>query len=223
MRKPTTAELLEEARRAAVGPVKVAQPAWVMSYDRTTQTATVQVATAYQVKDPETGELIARMRPPIPNVPIAWTSSTTWDPAVGEWGLCIFADRSLDEWKATGNRAVEPADPRRFDISDAVFLPGALPAAAPLPSSAVAAGAVVFWDRGTSDIRIGDSAASKWVALADDVLARLNLLESAHNSHVHLYVTPAIPSAAGPTASTTAPVTPTVLDDIRSTKVKASG
>ena len=163
-RKPTTAQVQEMAAKTARGPVRVAAPAWVLSYDRVTQTATIQIAIAYQVQD-DAGEKLPRVRPPVANVPVQWSGSTTWDLEEGEWGTALICDRSIDEWKATGNQANVPRDPRRFDITDAVFLAGFVPPAAPLPSAAYAAGAVVLYDRGTGDVRLGDSTAIRAVVL----------------------------------------------------------
>ncbi len=46
--------------------------------------------------------------------------------AVGDTGIALFSERSLDVWKVQGG-TVDPQDPRRHDISDAVFLPGLYP------------------------------------------------------------------------------------------------
>jgi Phage protein Gp138 N-terminal domain len=46
---------------------------------------------------------------------------------VGDTGLCIFSDRSLDVWLAGGGGVVDPQDSRQHDISDAIFIPGLVP------------------------------------------------------------------------------------------------
>lgn len=51
--------------------------------------------------------------------------------AVGDTGLLIFSDRSLDVWLATGG-IVDPGDDRRHALSDAVFVPGLRPFSSPL-------------------------------------------------------------------------------------------
>jgi len=198
MRKPTQAQVQEQAQQAARGPVKVAQPAWVLSYDRATQTATIQIATAYKVRN-DAGELVARVRPPVANVPVQFCGSVTWDLEEGEWGMALIADRSLDEWKATASQSVDPRDPRRFDVTDAVFLAGVRPAADPLPARALPTGTapndeVVIWDRDKGGgIKLGDSTATKAVALDPDVQAQMAILETAILSAVSaaiLSVTP---------------------------------
>jgi len=176
MTAATPAEAARATTSAATGPVKVALPAWVQIYDRARQTAIVQIAIAYRVRDARTGALLPRMRPPTLPIPVIWPGGITWDLEEGEWGLCVFADRSIDEWAATGNQAITPADPRRFDVSDAIFIPGVKPPGDPLPSDAYASGAVVLWDRGTSDIRLGSSGAADFVALASRVNTEISRL-----------------------------------------------
>lgn len=48
--------------------------------------------------------------------------------AVGDTGLAVFTDRSIDVWSASaGVVPVDPVDTRRHDLSDAVFIPGLYP------------------------------------------------------------------------------------------------
>ena len=192
-KKPTATDATSAIAGAATGQVKVALPAWVMEYDRVQQRAMVQIAIRYKVN----GE--PRARSACVNVPVQWL-------------------RAIDEWKQAGSTDITPQDPRRWDISDAVFLPGVRPFADPLPSDAVASGAVVVWDRGTSDLRLGGSGATEWVALAQSVLARLNAIETAFNLHTHLYTPGALAAVqTGPSATAGS----TVIADIAATKVKA--
>jgi len=46
--------------------------------------------------------------------------------AVGDTGLIVFTERSIDAWSVSGG-IVDPADPRKHDLSDAIFLPGLYP------------------------------------------------------------------------------------------------
>jgi hypothetical protein len=47
----------------------------------------------------------------------------TFPVAVGDTGLIVFSEASLDKWLVSGG-TVDPADDRRHDLTDAVFLPG---------------------------------------------------------------------------------------------------
>ena len=174
--KPTGSDFMDRMGISARGPVKVSYPAEVISYDRATQTAVIQLAIPYCTSN--RGEVTQRSYPPIPGVPVQWLG-ITWDLDAGETGLAVICDRALDEWKATGLAGTTPADPRRFDVSDAVFLPGVSPSGVPLESDAYASDAVVLWDRGTSDIRLGSSGASDAVALSSLVEANDSTMKSA--------------------------------------------
>lgn len=46
--------------------------------------------------------------------------------AVGDVGNLHFAERSLDKWLVSGGQ-IDPADPRKHHIADAVFYPGLYP------------------------------------------------------------------------------------------------
>jgi hypothetical protein len=66
----------------------------------------------------------------VTNVPVIWP--TTEDGGLemplepGHTGTLIFAERSLDKWLVSGG-TVSPDDPRKFNLSDAQFIPGLRP------------------------------------------------------------------------------------------------
>lgn len=47
--------------------------------------------------------------------------------AVGDTGVALFCDRSLDAWAASMGDVVDPKDSRMHALSDAIFLPGLVP------------------------------------------------------------------------------------------------
>ena len=47
----------------------------------------------------------------------------------GDLGLAIFADRSLDSWMADDGSPTDPVLARLHNITDAIFVPGLVPAA----------------------------------------------------------------------------------------------
>lgn len=71
--------------------------------------------------------------PIIPNVlvsmPMGQDYSVKLPLAVGDTGLAIFTDRSLDNWAASQGGVVDPQDGRTHDLMDAVFIPGLVPTA----------------------------------------------------------------------------------------------
>jgi hypothetical protein len=74
--------------------------------------------------------------PVIQNIPVECPRGANWvfkpPYAVGDTGRAIFCERSLDAWKSGDGGAVDPNDPRRFDLSDAVFSPGLYPSSKPV-------------------------------------------------------------------------------------------
>lgn len=97
-------------------------PAVVTAYDY----GTVTVQPSVMHKD-DAGTLTKL--PLIYDVPVVLPRATngniTFPPAAGDCGLLIFTDHSLEVWKKTGLvKGIDPADTRKSDLTDAVYLPG---------------------------------------------------------------------------------------------------
>ena len=64
----------------------------------------------------------------MPNCPVLFPQgggySITFPLESGDPVKLSVAARSLDEWLTDGGTDVEPADPRRFDLEDAIVEPG---------------------------------------------------------------------------------------------------
>lgn len=209
---PNSADLLKAAVAAGTAAMHTALPGVVVSYDATKQTISAQVVIQSRYKQAD-GTLVAYTPPVISNIPVAFPSggswSITWPLAAGDPVVLVFAERSLDEWKATGNSESTPAHLRRFDLSDAIAIPGAQAPASPLEATAYDASAMVI----AGDlIKMGSSAASAWIALASLVDARLAAMVAAHNAHVHA-------TGVGPTATPTVPMA--AQASVASTKVRS--
>lgn len=176
-----------------------ALPGVVVSYDQVTQTISAQVVIQSRYKQAD-GTLVAYTPPVVSGIPVAFPAgagwSITWPLEAGDPVVLVFAERSLDEWKATGNSASTPRHLRRFDLSDAIAIPGAQAPASPLDATAVDATAMVI----AGDlIKMGSSAATAWIALASLVDARLAAVVAAFNAHVHA-------TGIGPTLVPTVPL-----------------
>lgn len=209
---PTFADVLQEALNARLANVHTSIPAVIHTYDQTTQTAQVRINIRFARR--EDGVLLRYSPPILSNVPVAWPSassySITYPLAAGDTGLLIFSERSLDEWKqAKQSDEVEPAMLRRFHLSDAVFLPQGRSPAEALGAEALASGALVV--RGT-EVRLGDSTATSFVALATLVATELNALRAELILHTH-------PTGIGPSGPAIG-IGPT-SGSVASTKVKA--
>ena len=70
------------------------------------------------------------------NVPVRFPRgggySVRYPIAVGDSGLAVISERSLDIWKLQGG-TVDPKDNRLHNLSDAVFFPGLYPTNDPIP------------------------------------------------------------------------------------------
>lgn len=126
MTSPTT---LTDAVRAAVlyqlNIVHTSFPGIIIDYDYTLQKATVQPALNKSYSDG-----VVSPMPILTNVPVIFPrsggASLTFPVNTGDTVLVVCSERSLDNWLNSGGQ-VTPADPRKFDLSDGVAIPGLFP------------------------------------------------------------------------------------------------
>lgn len=210
---PTEHEILLDAIRGQLAQVNTALPGTVVSYDSSDQTASVRLAVKFKRRDPDTGEIVAYSPPIISGAPVAFPGagaySITWDLTAGDSVLVVFASRSLDEWASVIAEQHEPQDVRRFDLSDAVVVPALRSPAAPIPAAGLAAGVMVIR---APEVRLGSSAATAFVALANLVLDRLTAIVTGYNTHTH-------PDSMGSTGPPTSLLS--VPASVASSKIKA--
>lgn len=173
---PSETDTLLAAIRAQLALVHTCLPGTIASYDEATQTATIAPAVKFKYRKAD-GTIENYAPPAIPKVPIAFPGgegwSITWPLAAGDPVTLVFAERSLDEWRTVRGSAHEARDVRRFDLTDAIAIPGGRSPADPLPAEGYDPAALVI--RGTL-IKLGSSAASDFVALSsltDAALAQL--------------------------------------------------
>lgn len=132
---------LNDAIRAAIeyrlNNLHTALPAAIISYDYTTQKASVQpllnkvwaAGTATTNNQDIANDLTTPM-PVLENVPVifprAGGASLTFPVVQGDTCLLLFIERSTDLWLTVGGQ-VSPDDNRKFDLSDAVAIMGLFP------------------------------------------------------------------------------------------------
>jgi hypothetical protein len=211
-------DLLAQLDAFIVGKINVALPAVIVTYDPARQLATVKPTISARAHDPETDALIPEALPAIANVPVVFPSgmggavSFTWPLVPGDPVLLVICDRSLDEYKSTGLSENVPADIRRFDLTDAVAVPGLRPNTTPISAAGWTATGPVLQG---ADIRLGSSAAVSPVALAPLVDAVVAALQVWLAAHTHSGVTTG-PGVSGPPA-----VPPPLAGSVAALKVKA--
>lgn len=125
-RNTTLQDLLTRFRESLLADLHTSLPGKVVKYDPSTQKADVQPLIKERYAD-ENGAMQARELPVIPAVPVQFPGAggyrITFPVNVGDTGLIVFSEASLDKWLVSGG-TVDPADDRRHDLTDAVFLPG---------------------------------------------------------------------------------------------------
>ncbi len=218
--QPNLYESIRGVASEAVGHVLVSITATVQSYDRTSQTVTVDpdVNGAFVLSD---GTEVPENLPVIGGVPVMFPGgngvSLTWDLAAGDQVLLIIRDRSHDEIDSgVAQRPVTPRSRRRFSLADAVAIPQFKAPNAPLAASAVGANKVVLALPSGYTLRAGSSSSDKALALAQQVATKLAAIELAINT----LVLPVSGPTAGPPAVPPFTTT-TTTSDVASTRVFA--
>lgn len=130
---PSMAEVLKQAMESRLADVHTALPGTITKYDAAKQQCDVQPNIQRKYV---TGELVNI--PVIPNVPVVFPRSqkafVSFPLVAGDQVLLIFSERSLDRWLVSGGQ-VDPADPRKHHLTDAVAIPGLYPFSKPVTAS----------------------------------------------------------------------------------------
>ncbi len=218
---PTLAQLLVSAMDSQLNNLHTAMPCRVASYDAATQTANLQP----QIKNPvktEDGEVRYEELPILPNVPVAFPRGgngfyMTFPLTAGDFGMVIFSERSIDEWRSTGTSA-EPLNDTKHPLQGAVFFPMGYPDTNKLTDSDASSMAMGRDTGANIKITIGDivelNGNEDNAALASIVNSNFIALRDWADVHVHTGVT----TGAGVSA-TTSPFAPSLFDT-SSDKVK---
>jgi hypothetical protein len=124
---PTFASVIRHAIEESLADLRVAMPARVERVDLAKGLLDAKPLVKDRVEIPgKTGTQVLSI-PVVTNVPVIWPGAggmrVTFPIAVGDTVLLLFSDRSLDVWLAQGGE-VDPLDPRKHALSDAVAIPG---------------------------------------------------------------------------------------------------
>lgn len=125
----TPTDIIRQAISSQICNIHTCLPAKIVSYDYTVQKATVQPLLSRRYKNgTEEGDI--QPIPEITNVPVIFPRSTGFSMHYplneGDNVMILFSERSMDEWLDVGGK-LAPLDPRKFDLSDAIAIPGLYP------------------------------------------------------------------------------------------------
>lgn len=207
------------------GEIRGAYAGVVTAYSHEKQRATVRsiVKPGRRQRD---GSIVRYVGKPIANVRVIFPAgdglegvALTWPLVAGDRVLVVHLERSHDEYHATGSDSVSPQDPRRFDATDAVCLPGFLSFAKALGAAAIDNDAVVL-SFGTA-LKLGSSASARHVAIAEEVEAEIEDLRADVKAHTHSVTTTvsnATPAAPGPVTGSGTAAAPSFQLTVRDLK-----
>jgi len=225
---PEISDLFRVALRRLKLEIRTSTPATIVAYDPARQVATLTVdhlQTVAVIDEVQAAKLVAAgavvegvppnaeaTLPPVQlvDIPVRWPRTNlgylTFPLAPGDTGELVCSDRSLDQWLAKGI----PSDPVLASthlLENGVFVPGLKPAANVLPPTSLTDTVL----DGATGIQLGYGA-TDFVALASLVLAELQAIKVAFDTHIH-------PTPSGASSPPTVPM-PTP-GPVAATKVKA--
>jgi len=122
----TNIQSMQTVIESALSEINTSMPVTIVSYDPATNRAVVKPDLPKRIASEE-----SLPAPNIVEVPVVWTasgggkSSLTMPLKSGDKGVIVVQQRSLEGW-LSGNNDM-PDDPRQFDLSDSVFIPGCQP------------------------------------------------------------------------------------------------
>lgn len=119
----TINEVVNSHIENALSEIHTAFPAQVLRYDAAKQCADMQPVIKKKLRDNSVLPM-----PVIHNVPILFPSSggalLSFPVNEGDTMLIICCERSIDSWLSSDGSQIDPEDTRKFNLSDAVAIPG---------------------------------------------------------------------------------------------------
>lgn len=118
----TLTDALKQAIDYTLSHIHIALPGIIIKFDEATKLAEVQPSLQRKYLDGSTLDM-----PNIVNVPVIFQQSKdfsdTYPLNKGDGVLLIFSERALERWLNNGHGS-EPGARRKFDLSDAIAIPG---------------------------------------------------------------------------------------------------
>jgi len=118
-------DVLNVAFKSMMNNMHTCMPGRIESYDHTIQKASVLPLIKKSYKDGKSQSL-----PVVVSVPVVWprssNASMTFPVNKGDYVLLLFSERAMENWLALGGQQI-PGDTRKFDLTDAIAIPGLYP------------------------------------------------------------------------------------------------
>lgn len=120
--KNVLSDIIKQANEYFINQFHFARPGIIIKFDPATKLAEVQPSIKIKTLDDQVIDM-----PNIVNVPVVFSQSKNFSDTFplenGDGVLLVFSERSLEQWLDNGHNA-EPGVRRKFDISDAIAIPG---------------------------------------------------------------------------------------------------
>ncbi len=217
MNTPTIADALTRAVDAALRRVNTMIPARVEDYNAAKQSITAQPLIPVAYLDEE-GVRQTEVLAAVTDVPVLCYggAGAIVAPLVkGDTVLLCFAQASIDKWLSQGG-AGDPIFDRRFDLSDAMAIPGLRPFSRPLGADAYHADDMVI----SGGLRLGGSSGVEPTLMANAFKSALDTLITAIAGAVGSSGTPGSATTAQGTIETAKGVFDTAMDAAMTSLVK---
>lgn len=125
MNNLTLADILQQAMDSVLSTVHTCLPGRIEKYDYVTQKAEVKPLLKRKFDDGDEIELPVLTDVPV-IMPRSSIASITFPIKKGDLVLLLFSERAIGDWLINGGM-VTPISERRFDLSDAIAIPGLYP------------------------------------------------------------------------------------------------
>ena len=180
----TPTDIIRQAINFQLSNVNTCLPARIETYESSEKKASVKPVLNTVTLDGEVLEF-----PIITNVPVVFPKggqfAMQWPLSEGDTVLLLFSQRSLDEWLSSGGE-VTNSDPRKFNLSDAIAIPGL----SPFSESNNFDNDNFFIDIGLSRLKISPNGTICFQGAQEELM---NLIDELIDIVLRLSATPAVP------------------------------
>lgn len=197
--KQQLSDILKLAINASLDTIHTALPGMIETYDASKKKVSVKPLIKKKFKN---GEVLSF--PIITNVPVIFPGTKRaviqYPLQRGDGCLIIFSERSMERYLSSAIEDVEPQDPRKFSLSDAICIPGLFPFGNVGKAGSSNSAMEIINDGGNIELNGNNKSFVTYTELDSALTGLKNQL----NAHVH--------TSAAPGSPTSVPTVPMTLD-----------